>query len=58
MSAIELSITDGPRSSILVVDDDPLVSELIAKQFTEMPYWPHEIAAFLVSVTIAALAIP
>jgi len=36
MSAIELSITDRPRSSILVVDDDPLVSELIARQFTEM----------------------
>jgi len=36
MNAIELSFADKPRSSILVVDDDPLVSELLAKQFTLM----------------------
>jgi len=36
MSAIEINIADKPRSSILVVDDDPLVSELVAKQCTGM----------------------
>jgi CheY-like chemotaxis protein len=36
MSAIEANIADKPRSSILVVDDDPLVSELVGKQCTVM----------------------
>jgi CheY-like chemotaxis protein len=36
MSAIATNIADKPRPSILVVDDDPLVSELVAKQCTAM----------------------
>jgi CheY-like chemotaxis protein len=36
MGAIEVNMADRPRSSILVVDDDPLVSELVAKQCTVM----------------------
>jgi CheY-like chemotaxis protein len=36
MSAIEMNVADRPRPSILVVDDDPLVSELVAKQCTVM----------------------
>ena len=36
MSAIEINVADESRTSILVVDDDPLVSELVAKQCTGM----------------------
>jgi CheY-like chemotaxis protein len=36
MSGIEINIAETARSSILVVDDDPLVSELVAKQCTAM----------------------
>jgi CheY-like chemotaxis protein len=32
--AFEMNMVDKPHSSILIVDDDPLVSELLAKQCT------------------------